>query len=77
MTYFSILNAQLSIQLPLGGGGSITDATFVERPNRFVVLPGHIIPEVEVTVADAQGYVVVEKIAVAGDVAETLDPRGI
>lgn len=59
---------------------TITPAAYEDvrrSPNRFVVLPGHIIPEVEVTVADAEGYVVVEKIAVAGDVAETLDPRGI
>ena len=38
MTEFSSLNAQCSVQLPLGSGGSITDATFVERPNRFVVV---------------------------------------
>ena len=45
-------------------------------PNRFVVLPGHVVPEVEVTVAETQGYVVVEKMAAAGELAETLDPRG-
>lgn len=30
--------SQLSVQLPLGNGGRIANATFVERPNRFVVL---------------------------------------
>ena len=38
MTDLPALNAQCSIRLPLGSGGGITDATFVERPNRFVVV---------------------------------------
>ena len=46
------------------------------QPNRFAVLPGHIIPEVEVTVAETERYAVVEKIAAAGELAEALDPRG-
>ena len=46
------------------------------QANRFVVLPGHIVPEIEDVVAEGEGYVVVEKIAVAGRVAEALDPRG-
>jgi hypothetical protein len=46
------------------------------QANRFVVLPGHIVPEVEKVVAEEDGYVVVEKIALAAEIAETLDPRG-
>ena len=46
------------------------------RPNRFAVLPGHIVPDVEVVVAEPDGYVVVDKIAAAAELAETLDPRG-
>jgi hypothetical protein len=46
------------------------------QANRFVVLPGHIVPEVENVVAEEDGYFVVEKIAVAAQVAEALDPRG-
>ena len=46
------------------------------QPNRFAVLPGHIVPEVEVVVAETEGYVVVDKIAAAAELAETLDPRG-
>jgi hypothetical protein len=46
------------------------------QANRFVVLPGHIVPEVENVVAEEHGYIIVEKIAVAAQVAEALDPRG-
>jgi hypothetical protein len=45
------------------------------EPNRFAVLPGHVYPEVEVVVAEAEGYVIVEKISAAADVAAILDPR--
>jgi hypothetical protein len=46
------------------------------EPRQFAVLPGHIYQDVEHVVREAQGFVVVEKIAVAAAVAEELDPRG-
>jgi hypothetical protein len=42
------------------------------EPRQFVVAPGHIYPDVETVVRTADGYVVVEKIAAAGAVAEAL-----
>jgi len=42
------------------------------EPRQFVVLPGHVYPDIEKVVHEAAGHVVVEKIAVAGEVAETL-----
>jgi 5-bromo-4-chloroindolyl phosphate hydrolysis protein len=46
-----------------------------KHPNRFVVLPAHVYPEVEMVVDEHETYVTVEKIAKAGEVAEALDPR--
>jgi hypothetical protein len=50
------------------------------EPRRFAVLPGHVYPEVEVVVRESERYVVVEKIASAGETAEMLalktDTRG-
>ena len=46
------------------------------HPHRFVVLPGHVLAEVERVVAETDEYVVVEKARVAAEVAEVLDPRG-
>lgn len=37
---------------------------------RFVVVPGHVDPEIEVVVEQRGGYVVVEKVDAAGEVAE-------
>jgi hypothetical protein len=45
------------------------------EPRRFVVRPGHIYPEVENVMADFSTYVVVEKVAAAGELAEQLEPR--
>lgn len=42
---------------------------------RFIVAEGHELPEVEVVVERASGYVVVEKAGRAGEVAEQADPR--
>jgi hypothetical protein len=42
---------------------------------RFMVVPGHEIPDFEDVVERRSGYVVVEKGGVAGEVAEKLDPR--
>jgi hypothetical protein len=46
-----------------------------EDPRHFLLIPGHEIPAVEVVVAADAGYIVVEKIGVAGKVAEATDPR--
>jgi len=45
------------------------------NPRRFSVLPGHVLPEAEDVVSQADAYVVVEKHGVAGEVAEANDPR--
>ena len=42
---------------------------------RFVILPGHDIPEAERIVEEHKGYAVVEKIAAAADVAAARNPR--
>jgi hypothetical protein len=46
------------------------------HPQRFVVLPGHELPDVEDVVEAGRGYVIVEKRDKAGEVAEQHDPRG-
>jgi hypothetical protein len=45
------------------------------EPRRFAVLPNHVYPDVENIVDEGAGYVVVEKIAAAGEEAEQLDER--
>ncbi len=45
------------------------------HPRRFVVLPGHELPDVETVVESRPGYVIVEKRDQAGEVAEQSDPR--
>jgi hypothetical protein len=44
-------------------------------PRRFIVLPGHERPDVEVVVETRPGYLVVEKLDQAGIRAERTDPR--
>ena len=44
-------------------------------PRHFILLPGHEIHAVEVIVERDDGYVVVEKVGVAGEVAQATDPR--
>jgi hypothetical protein len=46
-----------------------------ESPNRFVLLPGHELPEVELVVERQPGFVVVEKRGAADEVAERENPR--
>jgi hypothetical protein len=41
-----------------------------EHPRRFIVKPGHEVPEAENVVARSRGYLVVEKFGTAGQVAE-------
>jgi hypothetical protein len=43
--------------------------------NRFVVLPGHDVPEVEQVVETTARYVVVSKLGAGAEVAAQLDPR--
>lgn len=46
-----------------------------EHPRRFIVVPGHDLPDIENVVERTQSYVVVEKRGEAGEVAEGLDRR--
>jgi hypothetical protein len=46
-----------------------------KNPTRFLVLPDHVFPEVEVVVEDRGQYVIVEKIGRAGRVAGAADVR--
>jgi hypothetical protein len=45
------------------------------NPKRFVMVPGHQLPDLETVVEQRSDYVVVEKRSGAGEVAEQLDPR--
>jgi hypothetical protein len=45
------------------------------NPNRFFVLPGHEIPQVEQTVEVTHRYLVVSKLGAGKRIAEKLDPR--
>lgn len=45
------------------------------HPRRFVVLPGHERLDVETVVERHRGYLVVEKLDSAGELAEESDPR--
>jgi hypothetical protein len=45
------------------------------NPRRFIVAPGHELPEVEVVVRRTENYFVVEKVGDAGEVADNTDPR--
>jgi hypothetical protein len=42
---------------------------------RFLVAQGHEMPEIETVVDVGPGYVVVEKLQAAGEVADATDPR--
>ena len=46
-----------------------------EEGRRFVVIPEHVVPEVETVVHQTDDYAVVEKRGGTGAVAEELDPR--
>lgn len=45
------------------------------EPRHFVVLRGHVLPDVEDVIRESDGYIVVEKRALAGEVAESLEPE--
>jgi hypothetical protein len=44
-------------------------------PNRFFVLNGHEVDDIEETIEARDGYLVVKKLGVGAEVAATLDPR--
>ena len=46
-----------------------------ESPVRFPVIPGHVDTDFARVVEENEGYVIVEKVGVAGEIAERLDPR--
>ena len=55
---------------------TLTDYNDVRnRGDRFVIAPGHDIPELERVVAEGEGFVVVEKLGESRDLATDLDPR--
>jgi hypothetical protein len=45
------------------------------NPRYFLMVPGHVMPEIETVVERADGYLVVEKREEAGEHAEDTDPR--
>jgi len=46
-----------------------------DAPTQFFLLPGHVLPDVEVVVREANGYVVVEKLPSEEEIAVETDPR--
>jgi hypothetical protein len=45
------------------------------HPERFIVVAGHQLPEFERVVGEGDGYLIVQKIGVAGEEARELAPR--
>ncbi len=64
------LGCNLLLELPLSDYERVR-----EHPRRFIVAPGHDLPDIEDVVRLAKSYVVVEKRDEAGELAERLDPR--
>lgn len=46
-----------------------------DSPRRFVMVPGHQRAELEHVIEEHPDYVIVEKVGIAGEVAEDTDPR--
>ena len=46
-----------------------------QEPTDFLIVPGHVIPEIETVVGTGQGYEVVRKVAGEGVIARATDPR--
>ena len=44
------------------------------HPRRFAVLAQHVVPDIEVVVAERSTHVVVEKVGAAGELAEQIAP---
>jgi hypothetical protein len=49
--------------------------TIRAHPKRFIVAPGHVVPETEEVVEHRGSYEIVEKFGEAGRVAAMTDPR--
>ena len=49
--------------------------TVRSNPRAFMISPGHVFPEVERVLDENDRFMIVEKIAHSGQVAEALDPR--
>ncbi len=64
------LGCNLLIEMTLGEYEAVR-----KHPRRFIVAPGHELPQAEVIVQRAETYLVVEKFGEAADVAEETDPR--
>jgi hypothetical protein len=47
-----------------------------ERGDRFLIAPGHNLPDIEEIVERNDGWWVIQKEGPAGELAEELDPRG-
>jgi hypothetical protein len=44
--------------------------------DRFIVMPGHVVPDVERVAEQHESYWIVEKLGLGSYVADALDPRG-
>lgn len=64
------LGCNLLVELPLPEYQAVR-----EHSRRFLMIDGHQVPELEVVVERHDGYIVVEKLNAAGEVAEAKDPR--
>ncbi len=64
------LGCNLLIELPLSDYEEVRG-----NARRFVVAPGHELPDVETVVSARERYVVVQKRGEAGEMAERLDSR--
>lgn len=64
------MNCTATMELTLGEYEALR-----AHPNRFAVLPGHALPEVEAIVEDHGGYVVVEKLGPGASFAVETNPR--
>jgi len=64
------LGCNRMIELPLSAYERVR-----ENPRRFIIVPGHEVPEVETVVEVFSGYAVVEKRGQAAERAEKSDPR--
>jgi hypothetical protein len=43
-------------------------------PRHFVIVPGHVVADIEIVLAEGERFAVVRKVGPAGDLAEALDP---
>jgi hypothetical protein len=70
--YCECSNADCSLQVP----ATIAEYEAVRaHPARFLVTPGHSLPEIETVVEKSDAWWVIEKQGEAGRLVEHLDPR--